>query len=71
LFNRPIWLAGSPDILFQIFSGDKLAQIKEQLRDLESILKLKHNHEVVKVKNGSIYKLIKPHHLQERATEKG
>jgi hypothetical protein len=42
-------LAGSLDILFQIFSGEKLAQIKEQLRDLERILEMKPSYEVMKV----------------------
>jgi len=50
-------LPGSPNILFQIFSGEKLAQVKEQLRDLKRIMQIKPNYQVIKVKNGEIYKL--------------
>ncbi len=38
-------------------AGQRLAQVKEQLRDLERILKMKPNYEVIKMKGGEVVKL--------------
>ena len=50
------WLPSSPNILFEIFTGQRVAQIKEQLKDLKRIMKLKPNYEVIKVKGGEVIK---------------
>ena len=50
-------LPSSPNILYEIFTGQRLAQIREQLRDLERILQMKPNYQVIKVKGGEVVKL--------------
>jgi len=50
-------LPSSPNILYEIFTGQRLAQIKEQLRDLKRIIKMKPSYEVIKVKGGEVIKL--------------
>ena len=52
------WLASSPDILFRIFSGERMTQIKEQLVDLKRILKMKPNYQMIKVSNDEFCKLL-------------
>ena len=58
IFGEPelFWLPSSPNILFEIFTGQRLAQIREQLRDLKRILKMEPSYEVMKVKGGEVIK---------------
>ena len=49
-------LPSSPFVLYEIFTGQRLAQIKEQLRDLKRILKMKPSYRVIEVKNGELLK---------------
>jgi hypothetical protein len=51
------WLPGSPFALYDIFSGESLARVKNQIEVLNKILTSKPKYAVVKVSNGEFVKL--------------
>jgi hypothetical protein len=51
------WLPGSPFVLYDIFSGESLARVKNQLEVLNRVLVSESKYAVVKVSNGEFVKL--------------
>jgi len=50
-------LPGSPFVLYDIFSGESLARVKNQLEVLNRVLISKPKYAMVKVSNGEFVKL--------------